>query len=82
MAVRSKNAHWKVQGILHRLALGIRRDIVTEDGQQAQFLLDDLVARTPGVVAPVREKLPDSFPEQMAESILNGLQDVADRLSE
>lgn len=82
MAVRSKNAHWKMRDILRRhwLALGTRHGIVTEDGRQVQFILDDLIARTPGVVAAVRAKLPADFPEQVADSILGGLQDAADRL--
>jgi serine/threonine-protein kinase HipA len=54
---------------------------VTEDGQQVQFILDDLIARTPGVVVAVRAKLPADFPEQVADSILSGLQDAANRLT-
>lgn len=83
MAMRSKNAHWKMRDILRRhwLALGARHGIVTEDGQQVQFILDDLIARTPGVVAAVRAKLPADFPEQVADSILSGLQDAANRLT-
>jgi serine/threonine-protein kinase HipA len=83
MAVRSKNAHWKMRDILRRhwLALGVRHGIVSEDGQQVQFILDDLIARTPGVVVAVRAKLPADFPEQVADSILSGLQDAANRLT-
>lgn len=82
MAVRSKNAHWKMRDILRRhwLALGARHGIVTEDGQQVQFILDDLIARTPGVVDAVQAKLPADFPEQVARSILSGLQDAANKL--
>lgn len=82
MAVRAKNAHWKMRDILRRhwLALGTRHGIVTEDGRQVQFILDDLIARTPGVVTRVRTKLPADFPEQVADSILGGLQDAANRL--
>lgn len=83
MAVRSKNAHWKMRDILRRhwLALGARHGIVTEDGRQAQFILDDLVARTPGVIAAVQARLPANFPEQVADSILGGMQEAADRLA-
>ena len=83
MAVRSKNAHWKMRDILRRhwLSLGARHGIVTEDGRQVQFILDDLIARTPGVVTRVRTKLPADFPEQVADSILGGLRDAAYRLT-
>lgn len=83
MAVRSKNAHWKIRDILRRhwLTLGARHGIVTEDSQQVQFILDDLIARTPGVVAAVRAKLPADFPEQVADSILGGLHDAANSLT-
>lgn len=83
MAVRSKNAHWKMRDILRRhwLALGTRHGIVTEDGREVQFILDDLIARTPGVVAAVRAKLPADFPEQVADGILDGLRDAANKLA-
>lgn len=83
MAVRSKNAHWKMRDILRRhwLALGTRHGIVSDDGRQVQFILDDLVARTPGVVGAVRAKLPADFPEQMADSIFSGLQNAASNLT-
>lgn len=83
MAVGSKTAHWKIRDILRRhwLALGARHGIVTEEGRQAQFILDDLVARTPAVVDAVRAKLPADFPEQMADCILGGLQNAAQKLS-
>lgn len=82
MAVRSRNAHWKMQDILRRhwLALGARHGIVHEDGRPAQAILDDLIARTPAVVAAVRSALPADFPGQVADSILGGLQDAAHRL--
>lgn len=83
MAVRSKNAHWKMRDILRRhwLALGTRHGIVSDSGRQAQFILEDLIARTPGVVNAVRAKLPVDFPEPMADNILDGLQEAANKLA-
>lgn len=83
MAVRSKNAHWKMRDILRRhwLALGARHGIVNEDGRGVQFILEDLIARTPRVVSAVRAKLPADFPEQMTDSILGGLQNAAKKLA-
>jgi len=83
MAVRSKNAHWRMRDILRRhwLAVGERHGVVTVDGRGAQYVIDDLVARTPGVVETVRKSLPRDFPEQLADSILTGLQAAANKLA-
>lgn len=83
MAVRSKNVHWKMRDILRRywLALGARHGVVTEDGRQIQFLIDDVVARTPRVIAAVRAELPAGFSMSVADSIFDGLQGAAIRLA-
>jgi serine/threonine-protein kinase HipA len=83
MAVRSKNAHWRMRDILRRhwLAVGERHGIVSVDGRGAQVVIDDLVARTPGVMETVRKALPRDFPEQLADSILTGLQAAANKLA-
>jgi serine/threonine-protein kinase HipA len=83
MAVRSKNAHYRTRDIQrkHWLAVGERHGIVSADGRNAEFVIDDLVARTPGVVETVRQALPRDFPEQLADSILTGLQTAANRLA-
>ena len=83
MAVRSKNPHWVMRDIRRRhwLAMGERYGVVTPDGRGARFVVDDLVARTPDVVSVVRAKLPQGFPEGLADSILGGLQAAADRLA-
>ena len=83
MAVRSKNVHWRMREVLRRhwQALGTRHGVVTEDGRQVQVLIDELVARTPEVIAAVRLKLPEGFPTPVATSILEGLQEAADRLA-
>lgn len=83
MAVRSENAHWKMQEIhrRHWLGLGQRHGIVTLDGRSAEYVLDDLVARTPEVVRSVRALLPNDFPSRLAESILGGIAVAAGRLA-
>jgi serine/threonine-protein kinase HipA len=83
MAVRSKNAHWKMQDIQRRHweALGARHGVVTGDGRQAGFVIDALVEQTPRVVKVVSAALPAGFPQQLAETILGGLQDAAIRLA-
>lgn len=84
MAVRSRNAHWKMREILRRhwLAEGQRHAILTEDGRQVDVLIDDMIAQTPAVVAAVRSRLPTDFPALVADTILDGLQDAARRLQE
>lgn len=82
MAVRGKNAHWKMNDVQRRhwLAVGARYGVVTADGQAVEALLDDLVARTPEVIAQVRQALPDGFPQALASSILQGLEQASLRL--
>lgn len=82
MAIRSKNAHWKMRDILRRhwAALGTRHGILARDGREVESLIDDIVSRTPAVIDTVRTLLPDGFPESVAHSIFAGLQSAADRL--
>ena len=83
MAVRSKNAHWVMRDILRRhwIAMGTEHGVVSEDGGGVEQVLDDLVAHTPGVVHTVRALLPAGFPMHVADAILNGLQEAADKLA-
>ncbi|WP_186453791.1 type II toxin-antitoxin system HipA family toxin [Denitratisoma sp. DHT3] len=82
MAVRSRNAHWKMRDILRRhwRVVGQRHGVLTEDGRQVDFLIDEMIERTPRVVAAVHARLPPNFPMSVADSILNGLQNAADTL--
>jgi len=79
MAVRTKNARWKMKDILRRhwLALGTRHGVIAADWQPVQTVLDDLVARPPGVLDQVRANLPTGFPVKAADSILAGVQSAA-----
>ena len=83
MAVRTRNAHWKMKDILRRhwLELGTRHRVVTADGRPAQAALDDLVVRTPEALAQVRAHLPHGFPADVADSIFEGVQGAAARLA-
>lgn len=84
MAVRSKNAHWRMRDILRRhwVALGARHGVLTEDGREVQFLMDDLIMRTPQIIANVSAQLPAGFPEQVASTIFDGLRDAARSLAD
>ena len=83
MAVRSKNAHWKIRDILRRhwVALGARHGILDEAGRGAEHVSDAVAARTPEVIAKVRTQLPDGFPASLADAVFDGMQDAAKRLS-
>lgn len=83
MAVRSKNSHWVRRDILRRhwLAMGAEHGVVAPDGRGAEAVVDELVARTPGVVKTVRALLPAGFPMYVADAILDGLQQAADKLA-
>jgi serine/threonine-protein kinase HipA len=83
MAVRTRNAHWRVKDIhrRHWLELGTRHGVVSAEGQPAQAVIDDLVARTPEVLAQVRALLPPGFPAEVADSIFTGVEEAATRLA-
>jgi len=83
MAVRPKSAHWKMRDIHRRHWLGMaqRYGVLDALGRPADFIVDDLVARTPQVVQALRAQLPQGFPQALADSVLGGLQDAADRLA-
>lgn len=83
MAVRSRNAHWRVRDIRRRhwLELGRRYGIIAADGRDTEFVVDDLVSRTPEVVRTVRASLPETFPQTLANAILDGLEAAADKLA-
>lgn len=82
MAVRTKNPHWKMRDILRRhwVEIGERYGVTTVDGRSANYVIDDLIARTPDVARAVRQKLPKDFQAALADSILEGLQAAANKL--
>lgn len=82
MAIRTTNAHWKMKEIhrRHWLALGKRFGVLDDVGREMEVILDDLIARTPRVVADLEAGLPAGFPEHVAGSVLRGLQQAANQL--
>lgn len=83
MAVRTKNAHWIMRDVQRRhwLTVGAEHGVMAPDGHGSDAVVDDLVARTPGVVKHIRALLPEGFPQHVADRILKGLEDAADRLA-
>lgn len=82
MAIRSKNAHWKMKDIhrRHWIELGKRHGVVGNTGESVDTLIDALVERTPAVIDEVREELPPAFPTRLAEAIFGGLDTTARQL--
>ena len=83
MAVRSKNAHWKMRDILRRhwVALGARHGVLDEGGRGVEHLIDDIAARTPEVIAKVRTQMPEGFPAALAEAVFEGMHIAAEILA-
>ena len=79
MAVRGKNKHYRVSEILRRhfnetaALIGI--------GENAEPLMEEILKRTPDVVASVQREIPDGFPPNVLDKIFSGLNDSAKRLA-
>ena len=82
MAIRSTNAHWKMKEIhrRHWLALGKRFGVLDDAGRDMGAIVDDVIERTPRVIAEVEAGLPPGFPEHVAVSVLRGLKRAASQL--
>ncbi|HEY9109259.1 MAG TPA: type II toxin-antitoxin system HipA family toxin [Roseateles sp.] len=83
MAVRSKNAHWKMRDILRRhwLALGARHGILTAEDGDVGRLIEATVDQVPEVINRVGAQLPRGFSAPVADAIFEGLQDSARRVA-
>jgi serine/threonine-protein kinase HipA len=80
MAFRGKNKHYHLRKILRRhmnetaASCGV--------GANAEPFIEQILAKTPGVIDTVQSKLPADFPLSMADSIFNGLQKSAKLLAD
>lgn len=79
MAVRSKNAHWKLGEIKPR-----HWDAVTRLAGlgSATALLEEIVRQTPQVVETVNKQVPTRFPAAVRDKIFDGLQRSAKQLED
>lgn len=82
MAVRGKQAHWRMRDILRRHWIGLaeRHGVIGMNNESAADIIDTLAVRTPTVIEKIRNRLPPGFPHPVADSILQGLQRAANRL--
>jgi serine/threonine-protein kinase HipA len=71
MAVRSKNAHWKLSEIRPR-----HWDSVTRDAGlgPATSLIEEIVSQTPKVIESANRQIPARFPAIVRDKIFEGLQ--------
>jgi serine/threonine-protein kinase HipA len=79
MAVRSKNAHYRMQDIQRRHWNTVAKRNAM--GGDFEAVIEDILAKTPGVVEAVRARLPRGFPAEVAEPIFEGLLLQAKRLT-
>ena len=79
MAVRSKNAHWKMDEILRRhwSAVSQRAGL----GDLAEEIIVEVLDATPGVLERVAREISRDFPNLVCDSILAGLGEKAKALS-
>jgi len=78
MAIRSRNAHWKLAEILPR-----HWDVVAKLAglANAQALRAEIIETLPDVIDRVRTQMPTHFPEQVASAIFEGMKSNAKRLA-
>lgn len=82
MAIRTTNPHWKMKDILlrHWVAIGRKYGVLDDNGRTVGTLIDEIVERTPQVIASIESMLPAAFPASVSDPILRGLEYGARRL--
>jgi serine/threonine-protein kinase HipA len=71
MALLGRNRHYQMQNIQRRHFNSTAKKVGY--GENAEPLLQELVARTPDVVAQVQAELPQGFSQRAADKVLGGL---------
>jgi serine/threonine-protein kinase HipA len=80
MALLGKNRHYRMQHVQRRHFNSTARTVGY--GENAEPLLQELIARTPQVVAQVKAELPQGFSAQVADTVLGGLLTAAQVLAD
>jgi serine/threonine-protein kinase HipA len=80
MGVRGdKNMHYRLREISRRhWNITARRNGLRDGGEE---IINEIIARTPSVIAATAAMLPRDFPHAVAEAIFNGLQKSANELA-
>ncbi len=71
MAVRSKDAHYRMAPIQRRHWNAVAKD--NGLGEDFESVIQQFIAQTPRVVAAVSARLPEGFPTAVSEPIFRGL---------
>lgn len=71
MALPGKNRHYLAHNIMRRLFNSTAR--MVGYGENAEPLIEEVIARTPAIVDKVRAELPAGFSEKVADRILGGV---------
>ena len=78
MAFRTKNAHYALSHIQRRHFNGVAAKLGL--GENAEDIIEEILQATPTVIDTVQSLLPDNFPTQVADSILQGVNGAVGRL--
>lgn len=78
MAFRTKNAHYELSYIQRRHFNSVAAKLGL--GANAEDIIDEILQDTPHVIEKVQGMLREGFPEQVAESILQGVRKSAEKL--
>lgn len=79
MALRSKNAHYRMQGIQRRHWNAVAKRNAM--GLDFEDTIHDVLQKTPGVIESVSSSLPKGFPAKVATAVFEGLQLQAKHLA-
>ena len=80
MALLGKNRHYQMHTIERRHFSSTARLVGFADN--AEPLIEEVLARTPAVIAQVQDRLPEDFSQKVTDSILGGLATAARALQE
>lgn len=78
MALIGKNRHYEMHGIQRRHFDSTAQKVGY--GPTAEPIIEDLLARTPAIIAAVQADLPQDFSQRVADSVLGGLAQAAKSL--
>jgi len=78
MAFHSKNAHYKLEGIVPRHFVSAANKLGL--GGEIDQMLQEIVELTPKVISEISKILPIGFPQQVADSIFDGLSTSAEKI--
>ena len=78
MAFRSKSTHYKMKDIHPRHFYAVAEKFGL--GDEIETVIDEILTETPEVLKSMVTILPDDFPQQVADTIFDGLQASADQI--